>query len=586
MPGRMQTGNRPVAAMGLSDGQPVMEKRISAMYKVSRTGIKGRIFAGCIALMMLLTCALTACQPTPGKAIVQSKNNDSVENAITNNAPDQMQPAAIHKYSAPETWKSETHDESKKINIAVDAKVTVPTDIWGLYQLIPGETDKSFLDMILKALIGDAEIYGEDTYKTRGELEKDLIQIKMEITQMKKMDQDLQKKGGQQTPENGEPSSTGEVSEADKAGQWHLDLEQRLHKVEEALANAPEDKTVTKVPIDTDILFADAQGLKAAADKNTVNTEALEFGTPSVSIHPDTGLVELHGLADIGRKEPVKIFLSAWKGNFGDIRFQIDCGGNGGFGSREPLGSKPLAGIAISQEEAAQIARKTVKDMGFDYLDITAVQKMGIYDQTRPKGDQDRDCYAFTFTRSLDGVPSTYAYWSGGVTKEEWDEYEKQYAASWKITEVLVGVDDSGVVLAEVNVPKSDVKQLAQGIELKNFNEIMEIFNQQAVIEGCYSPFGNQEKILGRKVHISEIRLGYMTTIWKDHPDQIIFVPVWDFFGEEITTFDPNVPKSEKGDLYEALDENSQFHYNYDAQAFLTINALDGTIMKRQPGPD
>ena len=59
-----------------------------------------------------------------------------------------------------------------------------------------------------------------------------------------------------------------------------------------------------------------------------------------------------------------------------------------------------------------------------------------------------------------------------------------------------------------------------------------------------------------------------MPTIWKDHPDEIIFVPVWDFFGSETTTFDKNA--KEKGDLYESLDENYQRTDDLGCQSILT----------------
>ena len=122
--------------------------------------------------------------------------------------------------------------------------------------------------------------------------------------------------------------------------------------------------------------------------------------------------------------------------------------------------------------------------------------------------------------------------------------------------------------------------------ELKNFEDIMEIFNIQDAIEGCFSTLGLQELITGRSIEVDEIRLSYMPTTWKDHPDRLIFVPVWDFFGSETTTYDANFPDKDRSDLYASLDENYQMHSDLGEQAILTINALDGTIMQRPHGPD
>ena len=178
------------------------------------------------------------------------------------------------------------------------------------------------------------------------------------------------------------------------------------------------------------------------------------------------------------------------------IKYQIGLGGNGGFGGREPIGSQPMAGITISQDEAAATARQAVKDMGLGYLDVAAIQKMGLYNSNT--GEQP-DCYAFTFTRSLNGASTTYAH--GGnmsfQTQEQMEAYDELYARQWKVDEVVVGVDDSGVVYAEINAPQSDVTQLAEGVELKSLDEIMKIFNQQAIIEGCFSPIGISELVVG-----------------------------------------------------------------------------------------
>jgi hypothetical protein len=114
----------------------------------------------------------------------------------------------------------------------------------------------------------------------------------------------------------------------------------------------------------------------------------------------------------------------------------------------------------------------------------------------------------------------------------------------------------------------------------------MNVFNQQAIIEGCFSPMGRQELVTGRCVNVEKIELDYIPTVWKDHPDQLIFVPVWDFFGSETTTFDENFPEKNKSDLYASLDENYQLHTDLGDQAILTINALDGSIMRRPAGPD
>jgi beta-lactamase regulating signal transducer with metallopeptidase domain len=548
-----------VLGMARGGSKKAAEKRIRGIFAKSRSKKSAVLISALLAAVLLVGCFTTACQPTPAEPIVQSKAGDAVQQAIASQAPEAT--AEIHRYSAPASWQGEVSDEAKKISIHVDAPVSVPTDTWNIYQLSTIEPDRAYLDRVLKTLVGGAPLYGADTHLGRDQLLKQLSQIETEIAAVRQQ-------GVMPTPgKPGEQTSAEPVDNSDALAY----LEQWKASVTEALKSAPEKETAVRVDIDTDMLF----------QKNT-RVEAQSAGiwaVPSVNILNNGG-VELSALADIGRIEPAHVYLSSGVSGMLSIRFQIGLGGNGGFGVREPLGEKPLAGVTISQDEAADIARQAVRDMGFDYMDIAAVQRMDLYNSNT--GEQP-DCFAFTFTRSLDSAMTTYAYGSGeAIAAEDLKAYDLQYARQWRTDEIVIGVDDSGVICADINVPQSGVTQLAQGVELKDFGEIMEIFNRQAIIEGCWSPFASDERAIGQEIWVDEIRLGYMPTIWKDHPDEIIFVPVWDFFGSEVISFDKNAKT--KGDLYEALDENHQLTEDLGSQAILTINAMDGTIMRRMYG--
>jgi|GEM_PF-2698505 len=58
---------------------------------------------------------------------------------------------------------------------------------------------------------------------------------------------------------------------------------------------------------------------------------------------------------------------------------------------------------------------------------------------------------------------------------------------------------------------------------------------------------------------------------------KIIFAPVWDFFGNEVTTFEDGIG----GDFGAALDDNNAYALDLGNDSLLTINALDGTIINR-----
>ena len=197
-------------------------------------------------------------------------------------------------------------------------------------------------------------------------------------------------------------------------------------------------------------------------------------------------------------------------------------------------------------------------------------------DRKRMEGDRLPGCFEFVFTRSMDGATATFARGDGLVTNDEKQELE--YAPYWAVDEVKVYVDDSGVIGVTVDTLKSDVARQAYGIQLKDFEKIMDIFKTQVFIENTFQNESYTEKALNREIHINHIRLGYMPTAWKDHDGQIIYVPVWDFFGYEVVTYEKGIG----GDFGTALDKDNRLTTDFGDQSLLTINALDGTIMTRQ----
>ena len=68
----------------------------------------------------------------------------------------------------------------------------------------------------------------------------------------------------------------------------------------------------------------------------------------------------------------------------------------------------------------------------------------------------------------------------------------------------------------------------------------------------------------GAKARITDIRLGYLRVMRPDQPDTLTLIPVWDFYGS--VTF------------------NGSYVQNWACHSWLTINAIDGTVIDRQYG--
>lgn len=65
------------AAIGLFDGRPAFERRIKRMYGKTKTGLKGRITAAFVALLIFSLSALTACQPAAADSSAPQGKQDT-----------------------------------------------------------------------------------------------------------------------------------------------------------------------------------------------------------------------------------------------------------------------------------------------------------------------------------------------------------------------------------------------------------------------------------------------------------------------------------------------------------------------------
>lgn len=528
------------AALAMSSGRKHMERRIRDMFRRRRSGAGARAAAALIAAVMLAASALTACQHTPEKNIVQSKDNDSVQNAIRN---DPQSTGEGFSYAAPASWKSTVQDDDKDMSIYVDASVDVPSEHWGIYELIPREITRGEADAAIRALIGDGELRSASPNPSVAELQEQIIQIQAEMAKAK---------------------SAGNTELYD------IYAKEKLPHLQAELAEAGGSGSGDIKKITPDLLFEDYSGLSEREQQ----AYGLSYGT---------GTVRANWQADLGKAAPARIQIALTDGTM-KASF-VNNGTNDDFPQRGAFsGDGALRGLTISFKDAQAAARQAMEKLGYGYLDIAAVNTNEVYDPERLKNNEYPQCYEFTFNRNLDGVPVAFSYWNGGLwTEDEWEEYN-QYAVSWTMREAVVQVDDSGVIGVKINVPKSDVKRLAYGVELMDFEEIMGVFEKQVLIEGCFSPLKDQFDVKNKSVYVRSIKLNYMPTAWKDHPGEMIFVPVWDFYGSQTTLYNakPSDVDSKGLDRYQQwVDGQLQRSVDLGEQSILTINALDGTIMRR-----
>ncbi len=159
------------------------------------------------------------------------------------------------------------------------------------------------------------------------------------------------------------------------------------------------------------------------------------------------------------------------------------------------------------------------------------------------------------YTRGDFGMPVT----AEGTSPSR--DYNRQHQNE----QIIVIVIDEGIYGMNYQFPH-DVTVLQDNCTLLPFNQIMDVVRKVMPLslgwlESSYSDV---------RVHITDIRLGYMLVMSKDNPDCYEYIPVWDFFGTR------ECRKTKNGNIVSEQSSSLISHF--------TVNALDGTVIDRDYG--
>jgi len=214
--------------------------------------------------------------------------------------------------------------------------------------------------------------------------------------------------------------------------------------------------------------------------------------------------------------------------------------------------------MKMSCEEAAHIAREFVSTLGIDYMDIAITEIGARYYELLDSGDRENvpQCYVFHFVRFVNGIPVTYEEAvrsdAGGMAPSNWYEH------------LRIDVDDNGVLFLQWNAPTVSINELYENVKMLPFEDIQSIAKQQMVIKNSRN---GDSTVTARQIDIDRIELGMVRIAEKNESEEYMLVPAWDFFGYSIDEYSDEIIK------------RSDFAHSY-----LTINAIDGSIIDRALG--
>lgn len=213
--------------------------------------------------------------------------------------------------------------------------------------------------------------------------------------------------------------------------------------------------------------------------------------------------------------------------------------------------------LTISKEDALSLSTALLQKLQLDDFQCSAIQtnicskdalnkySFGIYD--------------IAFTRTIEGVSETYT--NDDVIVGD------SYSKPWRFEKIHVLVGNNGILSFKYQAPYTIVETVMNETRLLPFSTISDIFEKMIVIVNNQVDSGIWGASAKQQYVITSIKLGLMNMREQGQSTGLL-VPVWDFLGYDIITTSDGAFTSNTNQM----------------QSYLTINAIDGSIISRGMG--
>ena len=464
-------------------------------------------------------------------------NSAASENDSTNDSNNSSSAASAAKttirdlINAPQTYKSQVTDDSTKLVVNTDATVEIPdVDKISAISVTPAEVTQDLLDRITDAFFSDATLYTADSYyvQTKSEIKEILDGLKEDVANG-----------------NLDPNNWG----TDDDGNYIYDIYADIEYWESEYETAPETKTLVEGRPVAGVASQASDG--QIMEENSfsgvaVMNDGSKYYYKTYSSGSDTLAVRIKKTAKAGGEAlPTD---TSW----------FDYTDSNGF-------QKPTEeSIGLSLENAKKLVQEKVDKMG-----ITDLQCTG-WDYAVCTNLEDDNTlsnigtgYHIYYNRVINGVPITQTMDSGGNLEDMDSTME-----TWSYESLEFFVDKDGIASVAYCDPYIIGETKTENLSLLPFSEIMKTYEKMMVVTNA----DNMEYENSRVYDIDRIVLGY-ARIYEPSKDAHtgLLVPVWDFFGTR------KIESEYDGESYSDTTD-------YPTWSYLTINAVDGSIIDRSLG--
>ena len=223
---------------------------------------------------------------------------------------------------------------------------------------------------------------------------------------------------------------------------------------------------------------------------------------------------------------------------------------------------KHLKGISITREEAQKVSDGVITEMGIMGAEPKDVNKVNIF-KVKSRHNQediesDEQAFEFIYKKTYNGIDVSHFISQMKIlqTEEGSKSDSEVYSAVLEPEKLSITVDDSGVIFFDWKNPTYSDGLISENVELLDFEKIKEIFSSQIFYHQFYQ--GSEGSL---DIYIDKIVLSYFIEPVINSNDEYIAIPVWDF-----------------------INEGSGTYNSGQASTYLTINAIDGSVINRDLG--
>ena len=487
------------------------------------------------ALLIISIVSLAACQRTPEDGIVQSKNNDDIYLTTQQDGNESSETIPGH-------WEHTITNGRENLEIIINADiVTGGIKEYPVLSIENKEFTNEFAHSIMKSLFGDKPLWKHDTIGT-STVTKDSINAMLNLyTEMLK-DRGL---------------SDEKKEDIKEDMQWLMALYPDALDSRYQIPALTEFSDVTTANhlycIDYEYTYSKTiYGEEKTYEQYQAVREKL------IETINEGDALNIEGIVDLGdgKEAYINIRKNDSYGNPASIYYYVR--------SLEEINMETIGEVyrapelTIEEDEACEIAEDILKNLGIYYMALV----------DKSKGSS----YEFSFAREINGTTPNVVYNYAG-NKEAYT-----YRAQVGQEAIIIHVNNDGLMIFEWLYPSETVELIADDVDMMAFDDTMDIFARQIIVNNSYS--GDDEYIEKRTIYIDEIKLGSMTVAQSNNSSNVI-IPVWDFYGHEIIKYKDDYLELE--DHYD-VDENNERTIQEEEYSYLTVNAVNGTIVNRYYG--